>query len=265
MSNSKQQTDFLIAFTTEVRKLVDDGFYDIDYDARHKPVSMSMTLQKSRNIPIITEVKFSSPSKGTIRKLQSVKSVVSAMGRGGASGISVLTQPKHFNGSLENLKEARKATILPILMKDFIFDTKQMTAAKKLGADAILLIERLFKNDRFGNLGKLMDEAHSNKLEVLLEVNTKQEYERAIKSDADMIGINNRNLGNLEMDMETTARVLKKCSKTKKLIISESGIFSPKEMSALARLGVGAFLVGTSIMLSDDMEAKVRELSSVSR
>jgi indole-3-glycerol phosphate synthase len=106
-----------------------------------------------------------------------------------------------------------------------------------------------------------VDEAHSNKLEVLLEVNTEQEYERAIKSDADMIGINNRNLGTLEIDMETTPRVLKRGSKTKKLIVSESGMFSPRELSALTKLGVGAFLVGTSIMLSDDVEAKVRELS----
>ena len=261
MSNSKQQTDFLIAFTAEVKKMVDDGFYDFDFNAKHKPVSMRKALQKSKNIPIITEVKFSSPSKGTIRKLQSVQSVVSAMERGGASAISVLTQPKHFNGSLENLKQARKATKLPILMKDFIFDNRQILAAKKLGADAILLIERLFMNDKFGNLNGLINEAHSDKLEVLLEVNTREEYERAIKSNADMIGINNRNLGTLEMDMETTARTLSKGSKTKKLIISESGIFSPKEMSSLAKLGVGAFLVGTSIMLSEDIEAKVSELA----
>ncbi|MBM3897455.1 MAG: indole-3-glycerol-phosphate synthase [Thaumarchaeota archaeon] len=265
MSNSKQQTDFLLAFAAEVKKMVDDGFYDVDYDAKHKPISMSKVLQKSRTIPIITEVKFSSPSKGTIRKLQSVKSVVSAMERGGARAISVLTQPKHFNGSLENLKEARRATGLPIVMKDFIFDTRQILAAKKLGADAILLIERLFTNDRFGNLSKLIDEVHSNKLEVLLEVNTAEEYERAIKSDADMIGINNRNLGTLEMDMETTAKVLKNGSETKKLVISESGVFSPKEMSVLAKLGAGAFLVGTSIMLSADIEAKVRELASVQK
>jgi indole-3-glycerol phosphate synthase len=148
-------------------------------------------------------------------------------------------------------------------MKDFIFDNRQILAAKKLGADAILLIERLFMNDKFGNLNELINEAHSDKLEILLEVNTREEYERAIKSDADMIGINNRNLGTLEMDMETTARTLSKGSRTKKLIISESGIFSPKEMSSLAKLGVGAFLVGTSIMLSEDMEAKVSELASV--
>jgi indole-3-glycerol phosphate synthase len=264
LSNSKQQADFLLAFAAEVRKMVDDGLYDIDYDAKYKPISMSKTLQKSRNIPIITEVKFSSPSKGTIRKLQSVGSVVSAMERGGAKAISVLTQQKHFNGSLENLKQARRATNLPILMKDFIFDKRQILAAKKLGADAILLIERLFAN-KFGNLDQLIDEAHSSNLEVLLEVNTREEYGRAIKSDAGMIGINNRDLGTLEMDMGTTARVLENGSKTKKLIISESGIFSPKEMSALVKLGVGAFLVGTSIMLSDDIEAKVRELASVKK
>jgi indole-3-glycerol phosphate synthase len=140
LSNSKQQTDFLITFTAEVKKMVEDGFYDIDYDARHEPVSMSKVLQESRNIPIITEVKFSSPSKGAIRKPQSVKSVVSSMERGGASAISVLTQSKHFNGSLENLKQARRATRLPILMKDFIFDHRQTTAARKLGADCLRTI-----------------------------------------------------------------------------------------------------------------------------
>lgn len=264
MSNSKQ-VDFLISFASEVRKMVDAGFYDVSYDAKHRAISMSRALQNNKKVPIITEVKFSSPSKGTIRKFQEVASVVNAMERGGASAISVLTQPKHFNGSLENLLEARKATKLPILMKDFILDKRQIEAAENVGADAILLIERLFVNGMFGNLGRLIKEAHANRLEVLLEVNTIEEYERAIRTDADMIGINNRNLGSLDMDMKTTEKILFKASKTDKLIVSESGIFSAKEMANLVNIGVGAFLVGTSIMSSDDIQAKVRELSSVSR
>lgn len=265
LNNSKQQIDFLISFTLEVEKLVRSGFYDITEDSKHKPISMRKSLEKSKNIPIITEVKFSSPSSGSIRRQQDIRAVVSLMEKGGASGISVLTQPKHFDGSLENLANARKTTRLPILMKDFIFSERQMEAGRRLGADAILLIERLFLNGRFGDLDEIIKEAHSRGMEVLLEVNSEDEYERAIKTGADMIGINNRNLGTLEMDIQTTSRILTNCGKTKKLIVSESGIFSPKEMKSLRKAGVGAFLVGASIMQSKDIEAKVRELSSVPR
>ena len=265
LNSSKQQIDFLISFTLEVRNLVRSGFYDISVDSKHKPISMRKSLEESKNIPIIAEVKFSSPSRGSIRKQQDVRTLVSLMERGGASGISVLTQPKHFGGSLENLANARRATKLPILMKDFIFSERQIEAGRRLSADAILLIERLFADARFGDLDNLIKEAHSRGLEVLLEVHSNDEYERAIKTDADIIGINNRNLGTLELDMQTTSRILTNCARTDKLIVSESGIFSSKEMRALRNAGVGAFLVGTSIMRSKDVEAKVRELSSVPR
>ena len=149
LNSSKQQADFLISFTSEVRKLVRSGLYDITEDLKHKQISMRKSLEKSKNIPIITEVKFSSPSRGSIRKLQDIRTIVSLMEKGGASAISVLTQPKHFDGSLENLANARKATKLPILMKDFIFDKRQIEAGRRLGADAILLIERLFADARF--------------------------------------------------------------------------------------------------------------------
>lgn len=263
MRNSKQQVDFLISIAAEVQKMVNSGFYDVEDDTNHEPISMRKALESSKYIPIITEVKFSSPSRGSIRKFQDVKEVVSAMQRGGASAISVLTQSKHFSGSLENLAEARKATKIPILMKDFIFDTRQIAAGRRLGADAILLIARLFSDGKFGNRDGLIEEAHSSGLEVLLEVNTTDEWERAIRTDADMIGINNRNLGTLEMDMQATLHILKKGSKTDKLVVSESGIFSAGEIPPLRAIGVGAFLVGTSVMLSEDIEARVRELARV--
>jgi indole-3-glycerol phosphate synthase len=180
------------------------------------------------------------------------------MARGGAVGISVLTEPKHFNGSLQTLTQTREAVNLPILMKDIILSPIQVEAASKLGANAILLIEALFERG-YGKMGinEIIEYAHARGLEVLLETHSEPEFLCAGRTNADFIGINNRDLATLKINLETTQRILK--NKPDRLIISESGIQTAGDLQYLRGCGANAFLIGSSIMLTQDIETKVKE------
>lgn len=269
MRNLKEMNDFLRKLAGEVAELVETGYYDVRSTRAHKPSSLARIIEKLERT-LVTELKFSSPTQGEIRSKEDgvkgngqITSLVSEMEDGGASGISVLTQPLHFGGSLENLKTARAHTRLPLLMKDIIIDKRQIDAGATLGADLVILISRLFSGIE-SSVNGLIDHAHSRNLEVLLEVNNIEEYEIAINSEADIIGINNRDLGSLKLDLDTTRRILSSGLRSRKPLISESGFLERRQIEEIAQLGVRAFLVGTSIMKSKDITAKVRELSGIS-
>ena len=133
------------------------------------------------------------------------------MERGGAVGISVLTEPKHFNGSLQTLVETRAAVNLPILMKDIIIIPEQIEVASQIGANAVLLIEALFEKGYCEmSVDKMIAFAHAKGLEVLLETHTEEEFQSAVETDADLVGINNRNLATLKIDLNTTKAILEK-------------------------------------------------------
>jgi len=238
---------------------------DSEYYGKAKQVeSMQLSLRKAilecQAVPVITEIKASSPSAGVIRSDVNPSEVAKAMQRGGAVALSVLTEPKQFNGSLEALAAAREAVKLPILMKDILLSPIQVYAAAKMGANAVLLIKALF--DR-GYCEKSLDEmivgAHMLGLEVLLETHTVSEFQSAVKTDADLIGINNRNLGTLEVDLKVTKKILAKNDSNGKLVISESGIETPEEIRFLSESGAGAFLIGSAVMSNDNIEEKVKE------
>jgi len=182
------------------------------------------------------------------------------MQRGGAVGISVLTEPKHFNGSLQTLTQTREAVNLPILMKDIILSPVQVEAASKLGANAVLLIEALFERG-YGktDIHEIIEYAHARGLEVLLETHNESEFLRAGKTSADLIGINNRDLTTLKISLAATQKILEKHKKPEKLVISESGIQTAGDLQYLRSCGADAFLIGSSIMLTDDIESKVKE------
>ena len=182
------------------------------------------------------------------------------MQRGGATALSVLTEPKQFNGSLEALAQARKAVKLPILMKDIILSPIQIQAASKMGANAVLLIKALFDRgycDR--SLDEMIAGAHMLGLEVLLETHTESEFCSAVKTDADLIGINNRNLATLKVDLNVTKKILSKNDPNGKLVVSESGINTPADIRFLRESGARAFLIGSAIMSADNIEQKVKE------
>ena len=253
--------DFMDTLAMDAAKTVDSGYYRNVKAVNQPKISLKAAIQKRKNNAVITEIKAASPSLGTIRKDINPAEIALAMQRGGAVGISVLTEPVHFNGSLETLSQARTAVQLPILMKDIVIVTDQIEAAAKLGANAVLLIQALFdKCCCEMNVDKMIGYAHAQGLEVLLETHTEAEFKTALETDADIVGINNRDLSTLKIDLETTCRILKKHKNHGKVVISESGIKTAADLKYLRGCGASGFLVGSSIMLTDDIESKVKEL-----
>lgn len=266
--NNLNQFDnkFLTVIADEIKELINKGYYDITEKVERRDTSLKDVLvTKKENYPIITEIKFSSPSLGEINSnSNSQKEILTKMEENGSSAISVLTQPLYFDGSLENLKIVRQNTKLPILMKDIIIDEKQIEAGFDLGANVILLIETLFR-DNHSKLEQLIRYAKKMGLEILLEVNTKQEFDKAVTRDVDILGINNRDLNTLQLDMQTTNKILGKEFKIDKPIISESGIVTSEDIEMIGKSGVSGFLIGTTIMKADNIEKKIKELTSVKK
>jgi len=206
---------------------------------------------------LIAEHKRRSPSAGVIREGASVTDIVRAYERGGAAAISVLTEETHFGGSLEDLYEARRATDLPILRKDFCVDLYQLYEAKVAGADAVLLVVGSLRMD---DLERLYAEAQALDLDAIVEVHDEEELDRALELDVDVIGINNRNLEDFSVDIQTTVDLLAAIP-TGKTVVSESGIRTRQEIEELERVGVDAVLIGETLMRASDPEDAVRELT----
>ena len=208
-------------------------------------------------ISVIAEHKRRSPSAGPIREGASVEEVVCAYERAGAAALSVLTEGPHFGGSLEDLRAARSATRLPILRKDFIVDHYQLFEAAAAGADAILLIVAALESRQ---LTRLHHEALALDLDVLVEVHDAEELEVALKLDADVIGINNRDLTDFTVDLARTFELLVDIP-AGKTVVSESGIATRDQLDELERVGVDAVLVGEALMRAEDVEAACRRLT----
>ncbi|MEA2252505.1 MAG: indole-3-glycerol phosphate synthase, partial [Solirubrobacteraceae bacterium] len=203
-----------------------------------------------------------SPSAGDIRRGSTVTEIVEAYERGGAAALSVLTEGPHFGGSLDDLREARAASALPILRKDFIVDTYQVYESAVAGADAILLIVAALDDD---DLAALHAEALGLDLDVLVEVHDEPELARALEVvDADVIGINNRDLGDFSVDVERTYELLSDVP-AGKTVVSESGFHTREQLDDLERVGVDAVLIGESLMRAGDVEAACRALSGLER
>ncbi len=255
--------EYLKKLVDAARQAVASKAYNITFHLYHKRRSLKGAIAscKGKYNAIIAEVKFSSPIMGKIRDPIRIDRVVNDMADGGAVALSILTQPNYFNGSLDNLLNARIATDLPLLMKDIVVSKEQIDAAYHAGADAILLICSLFHKKLIEySLDDMIDTAHAYGLEVLLEVHNEHELAYALVSRADMIGINNRNLDTMQIDLATTVRLAPLAKG--KYVISESGISSKEHIMQLKGL-VDGFLVGTSIMSSNNIKSKVRELVMV--
>jgi len=208
-------------------------------------------------ISVIAEHKRRSPSAGAIRDDMDVTDVVRAYERGGAAALSILTEPSHFGGSLDDLVVARAATHLPVLRKDFIVDPYQLVESAAAGADAILLIVAALEPDV---LLELHREARALDLDVLVEVHDEEELEVALGVEAEVIGINNRDLGDFTVDIERTYELLSDVP-AGKTVVSESGFSTREELDDLDRVGVDAVLIGETLMRAPDIEAACRELS----
>jgi indole-3-glycerol phosphate synthase len=209
-------------------------------------------------LTLIAEHKRRSPSAGTIRDGLSLAQVVQAYERGGAGALSVLTEPTRFGGSLGDLREARSASRLPILRKDFVVDPYQVYESLAAGADAILLIVAALSETA---LRRLRAEAAAIGLETLVEVHDRAELERACAAGAEVIGINNRNLATLEVDPRRTFKLLPLVP-SDTVVVSESGWRRREQLDELAGQGVDAVLVGEALMRSPEIEAACRALTA---
>jgi indole-3-glycerol phosphate synthase len=211
-------------------------------------------------VSVIAEHKRRSPSAGDIRPGSSVAEVVAAYERGGADALSILTEGPNFGGALEDLRAARAACALPILRKDFIIDPYQVYETAAWGADALLLIVAALEPQEIADLHEL---ARSLDLDVVVEVHDEDDLGCALEMiDADVIGINNRDLTDFTVDVQRTFDLLADVP-AGKTVVSESGFHSREQLDELERVGIDACLVGESLMRSPDPEAALRVLTGV--
>jgi len=196
---------------------------------------------------------------GEIRKVSDPIDIAKQMVNGGAIALSVLTQPFLFDGSPELFMNVRKVVNVPMLMKDIVIDKIQIDAAKKIGANYFLLIQSIFDNNMANDIDDFIEYGHNLGLKVVIEAHTIREFENSCNTYADIIGINNRNLDTLKIDLNTTKKILENSEKTK-LVISESGITKPDDIQFLHKCGADGYLVGTSIMKADDIQQTVQNL-----
>jgi indole-3-glycerol phosphate synthase len=221
-------------------------------------------LQHPRHgdIALIAEVKKASPSAGVICKDFDPVRIAKEYETAGASCLSVLTDEKFFQGSLDYLRQIRAAVKLPLLRKDFIIDERQILEAIEWGADAILLIVAILSDGQLKKFHSLATEAG---LAVLVEVHDEEELERALKTSPVLIGVNNRDLKDFKVDLATTERLAKKLFSSpatchSSLLIAESGIHTRADVERLKQCGAKAVLVGESLMKHGDIQSKIREL-----
>jgi indole-3-glycerol phosphate synthase len=212
-------------------------------------------------LTLIAEVKKASPSAGIICKDFDPVRIAKEYEAAGASCLSVLTDQKFFQGSLDYLRQIRAAVKLPLLRKDFIIDERQILEAIEWGADAILLIVTILDDARLRRFHSLAKDAG---LAVLVEVHDEAELERAMTMGADLIGVNNRDLKTFKVDLATTERLAARLStlnpRPLTLLVAESGIHTRADVERLAKYGAGAILVGESLMKGGNIRAKVKEL-----
>lgn len=253
--------DYLEILARDARETVARGYYDIEQSHATTGVGLRESILGCKENPIIAEIKPASPSKGVIAQDINVEDLAMMMKRGGAVGLSILTEPRHFRGRTEYLITAGRSS-LPRLMKDIIIDPIQIEAASKIGAEAILLIESLFERDLCNeDFEEMIDLAHDKGMEVLVEAHTAEEFEKALSTEADLIGINNRDLSTLQTNINVTRKILRSRSPGNHVVVSESGIETGDDVRFLRECGADAFLVGSSIMSAINPEKKVRELA----
>jgi indole-3-glycerol phosphate synthase len=206
-------------------------------------------------LQVIAEIKRRSPSAGALREDAQPADLAPRYERAGAAALSILTEPHHFNGTLDDLVAGRAAVSLPVLRKDFTVDPYQLVEARAAGADAVLLIVASVADA----LAELRAEAKSLGLDVLVEVHDARELELALRAGADLIGINNRNLHDFSIDLATTEQ-LRPLVPAGVLAVGESGIETPADMQRIAAAGVDAVLIGSALMRSADPGAHLAAL-----
>jgi indole-3-glycerol phosphate synthase len=215
--------------------------------------------RRRSGINLIAEIKRKSPSRGIICKDFDPLKIAWVYEENGASAISILTDKKYFGGSLNFLLQVRGVTNIPLLRKDFIIDEYQIYESRVFGADALLLIARLLSEEE---IKRFLGIAHSLGIDCLVEVHNEQELNKVLKTEAQIIGINNRDLGTFAINLETTLNLVKKIPQGK-IVVSESGFEKREDVLRLEGGRVNAFLVGEALMRSENRGKKIKELLGV--
>lgn len=216
------------------------------YDRR--PFAKRLEQPGPSGVNIIAEIKRASPSRGVIRKDLNPAAYAVEYERGGAAAISVLTDQAHFQGSFEDLKQAREATTLPVLRKDFLISSYQIYESSVLGADAILLIVRILSRDQLQNYLSL---ARELKMDALVEIHSEKDLEVASLAGAKLIGINNRDLGSFNTDIKTAVR-LASLLEPDQVAVAASGIKTREDILTTQKIGIYNFLIGESLVRAEN-------------
>jgi len=218
--------------------------------------SFKRNVSRLHHINLIAELKKASPQKGIIRGDFNPLKIALTYQAGGAGALSVLTDERFFAGSLKTLKELKERVTLPLLRKDFIIDEYQIYESICAGADAILLIADILTEEE---LARFYGIAKDLGMDVLVEVHSEEDVEKALKSGASIIGINNRDLNTFKVDLAVTQRLARLIPENK-IKISESGIKTYEDVMFLKSLGINAVLIGEAFMEASDISAKMREI-----
>jgi indole-3-glycerol phosphate synthase len=226
------------------------------------PPARDFTAALSRDgLNIIAELKKASPSLGIIREDYAPAVLASDLQRAGAAALSILTEEDFFSGSLADLKEARRVVEIPILRKDFIVDPWQVWEARAAGADSFLLIAAVLSD---ATLGRLLELGRTLGMEALVEVHSSEELDRVIAAGARIIGVNNRDLKNFQVRLETSLELIEKIPE-ECVAVSESGLRAHDDLSRLRRAGFDAFLIGEHLMKSPDVGGMLRQFLDVGK
>lgn len=253
--------DKLIRLKEQKEKVDESTMELLAKECKRETISFSDALSKP-GISIIGEFKKASPSKG---KMNNKISLIDRIGQYNqvVDAISCLTEENHFHGSIEYLKEIRGKSDLPIIRKDFIIDAYQIYEAKVIGADAILLIAAILEQDELEWFHQL---AYSLGLDVLLEVHDEEELRRALKIQANIIGVNNRNLKDFTIDLHTTeklAKIIEQEATYKPILVSESGVTQEEHVRFLKKSNVDALLIGTAFMEAENPKQLAKQWKAI--
>jgi indole-3-glycerol phosphate synthase len=233
----------------------------LDAQEAPAPRGFRAALEAARWPGLIAEIKKASPSQGVIREDFDPEVLARGYERGGATCLSVLTDAPSFQGAEDDLMIARQATELPVLRKDFMLEPYQIVQSRALGADCVLVIIAMLKDSV---AMQLIEAARAWGMDALVEVHDEDELERAIALDADLIGINNRDLKTFVTDLDTAIR-LKPLVPADRHVVAESGLSTAKDLMRLATVGITSYLIGESLMRADNVETATRALLSEAR